>query len=58
MSEVEVVSVRSSGGRGLDRSALVRFGGVVLGALLVLVVIAQYGAFSQTSALEARNRVG
>ena len=52
------MSSKVPGGRGLDRSALVRFGGVVLGALLVLVVIAQYGAFSQTSALEARNRVG
>ncbi len=47
-----------AGQRELNRSSLIRFGAVVFGALLLVVAIAQYGAFSQTSALQSRNRVG
>ena len=44
--------------RGLDRRSLWRFGAVVLAALLLLLGVAEYGSFSQSSALDARNRVG
>ncbi|MEZ5220515.1 MAG: methyl-accepting chemotaxis protein [Ilumatobacteraceae bacterium] len=46
------------GGAGLDRPALVRFGLMILAALVLVLGLAGYGVRSQTEALRHRNRVG
>ena len=51
--------VPGSGGDddGLTKSKLYRFGAIIIGAILVVLAAAEWGAFSQGSALDSRNQM-